>query len=413
VQVNVRTIEMNIVQRVRPSSGLVFGVFLAAIMLLMAACQPIVDPALMEEQDTGSATAADTQFEVEPAKATINADSLRVRQGPGDDYEQTASVKQGETYDVVAMSSDGAWIQLAVDSADGGQGWVSTEFVTLEGDITNIATVPAEGSSEEAASADETAATDETASADEMAATDEAASADESATTDETATMEEEATTEESTAADEASSSDEAAANASVIGEALIKTPLPLRVRKEPNDLVENKIGSVYNLETYPVLAISDDGLWVKIDVPKLSDSGGWVWWENVEMSGDAANTPLGGAEAAAAEEANTGETAATEAEVADAASAEEANAAESEASADTGAEEPAAIGEALIQAPLPLRVRSEPSDKVDNKIGNVLDGETYPVLEISEDGLWVKIYVPELSEDGGWVSAEYVVVSQ
>ena len=67
----------------------------------------------------------------------------------------------------------------------------------------------------------------------------------------------------------------------------------------------------------------------------------------------------------------------------------------------------------ALIETPLPLRVRSAPTDAEDNKIGNVFNGESYPVLEISEDGLWVKIDVPELAEDGGWVSSEYVILGE
>ena len=47
----------------------------------------------------------------------------------------------------------------------------------------------------------------------------------------------------------------------------------------------------------------------------------------------------------------------------------------------------------------------------VDNKVGNVFDGETYNVLEISEDGAWVRIDVPQLGlENGGWVSSEYVI---
>ena len=48
------------------------------------------------------------------------------------------------------------------------------------------------------------------------------------------------------------------------------------------------------------------------------------------------------------------------------------------------------------------------------NKIGNVFYGEVYAVLEISEDGQWMRIDVPELDpENGGWVSAEYVVLGE
>ena len=70
-----------------------------------------------------------------------------------------------------------------------------------------------------------------------------------------------------------------------------------------------------------------------------------------------------------------------------------------------------AGLGTVTISSDLPLRVRSEPTTAVDNKVGNVFDGETYNVLEISEDGAWVRIDVPQLGlENGGWVSSEYVI---
>ncbi|RIK52288.1 MAG: hypothetical protein DCC57_10165, partial [Chloroflexi bacterium] len=61
-----------------------------------------------------------------------------------------------------------------------------------------------------------------------------------------------------------------------------------------------------------------------------------------------------------------------------------------------------------------PLRVRSAPTTEEDNKVGNVYDGEIYRVLEVSEDGQWVRIDIPELNlENGGWVSAEFVIMGQ
>ena len=290
---------MTIAQRMRPTSRLMFGIILLAAMLLIAACQPIVDPALLEAQASGEAegaASAEALFEVEPAKATIDASSLRVREGPSDDYELVAGIKEGETYDVLAMTSDGAWIQLAVESAPDGQGWVSTEFVTLEGDITNIATVPAEGTEATEAEADTAPA--------EAAAADEGAEADETAQAD-------------------------TALNA--VGEALIQTPLPLRVRSAPTDTEDNKIGSVYNLEKYPVLGISEDGLWVQIDVPDLSDSGGWIWWENVVMSGEIADE-FAALTANAETDTEESEAAEPEAADADAADTAEADAAEADA---------------------------------------------------------------------------------
>ena len=76
---------------------------------------------------------------------------------------------------------------------------------------------------------------------------------------------------------------------------------------------------------------------------------------------------------------------------------------------------EPPAAGLVLINSEdLPLRVRSAPTAEEDNKIGNVFHGEVYEFLEISEDGQWVRINVPELDpENGGWVSSEYVVLGK
>ena len=72
------------------------------------------------------------------------------------------------------------------------------------------------------------------------------------------------------------------------------------------------------------------------------------------------------------------------------------------------------AAGFVAINTRTPLRVRSAPTTEEDNKIGNVFYEEVYAVLEISEDGQWVRIDVPELDpENGGWVSAEYVVLGE
>ena len=117
-------------------------------LMALAACQPVRDPAVIAAEATamaGGQTAAAPADEstpgIGPAMATIAAQSLRVRALPSDDAEVVAGVKQGETYKVIGISSDGAWIQIEIEAAPEGTGWVSAGFVTLEGDITNIATV--------------------------------------------------------------------------------------------------------------------------------------------------------------------------------------------------------------------------------------------------------------------------------
>ncbi len=139
---------MQTTQSLRVLGRLAAGAVLSAFVLVFSACQPIVDPALLEAQQPAAVEEEVAQpeavIDVEPAKATVNTRSLRVRQGPSEASEQIGSIKEGETYDVLGMSSDGAWIQVAVEEIEGGSGWVSTELVILEGDITNIPTVEAE-----------------------------------------------------------------------------------------------------------------------------------------------------------------------------------------------------------------------------------------------------------------------------
>ena len=76
---------------------------------------------------------------VEAPTVTISTTSLRVRTEPSDDSEQVASAKEGESFPVTGISSDGEWIQIAIEGGPDGKGWVSAEFVTLTGDITDIA----------------------------------------------------------------------------------------------------------------------------------------------------------------------------------------------------------------------------------------------------------------------------------
>ncbi|MEZ4608871.1 MAG: hypothetical protein R2838_01200 [Caldilineaceae bacterium] len=51
------------------------------------------------------------------AMATVATRSLRVRSAPNPDAEVVAGVREGETYPVVDLSSDGEWVLLAVLAA--------------------------------------------------------------------------------------------------------------------------------------------------------------------------------------------------------------------------------------------------------------------------------------------------------
>lgn len=59
--------------------------------------------------------------------ATIKADGLRVRKGPGTNYQVIGTINKGKNFQVLA--TDGDWIQLDTPH---GAGWVSSEFVQLK-----------------------------------------------------------------------------------------------------------------------------------------------------------------------------------------------------------------------------------------------------------------------------------------
>ncbi len=252
---------MQTIQNLRIVGRLSTGVMLGAFVLVFGACQPVVAPGAMGGGTIPPIAATvqpEPMLDVEPAQATINTRSLRVRQGPGESFEQIASVKEGETYDVTGMSSDGAWVQLAIEEAPEGNGWVSTEMVTLEGDITNIPTVEAEGAAEAMTTPEAT----------------------EEAMPEATEVPAEEMTPE---ATEEAPA--EGAVTPPPAGYALVQAVPPLRVRNAPNAEEENKVGNVFDGEIYKVLEVSEDGQWVRIDVPELGlEDGGWVAAEFVVL---------------------------------------------------------------------------------------------------------------------------------
>lgn len=62
--------------------------------------------------------------------AVINASVLNVRSGPSGDAQVVGTVEQGDQYDVIGRSQDGAWLQIGRDNRE--IGWVSAEFVVLQ-----------------------------------------------------------------------------------------------------------------------------------------------------------------------------------------------------------------------------------------------------------------------------------------
>ncbi len=300
---------MNMNHQWKFGSPLAIVPVLASAVLLLVACQPIVAPTPSGSQAVASPTpvvsetavpsSAMTMSEtsgitatvpsaVGPAMATISARSLRVRQAPDDTSEVVAGVKEGEKYKVLGISSDGLWVQLEIPKAPAGKGWVSADFVTLEGDITNVTKIQVPAmTSTEVATATQAVATTEVATATQTVMATEVMTPTAAMTPEPVATQTPTATeamtsTEVMTATATVSATQTSGQQPSATpgpGFALVQTDgTPLRVRSAPTTAEDNKIGNVFNGEIYRVLEVSQDGKWVRIDVPQLGvKDGGWV----------------------------------------------------------------------------------------------------------------------------------------
>ncbi len=214
---------------VKIQKSLVLFIALVALLVL-AGCSA----GLPQIEDPAQAGVATTAAAAEAATATVNARSLRVRADASDTGEVIGAIKQGESYSVLQVSTDGAWVELAVDSIPGGAGWVAASYITVDGLLTG-------GTQAEAAPILEATATPVA----------------------------------------EAPVADALPAPTVAAGFALVNTDgTRLRVRAEAS--ADSAIaGYIYNGETYQVLETSADGQWVKIsgsqDSVSDNPNGGWV----------------------------------------------------------------------------------------------------------------------------------------
>jgi N-acetylmuramoyl-L-alanine amidase len=199
-----------------------------ALAIFLGACQPAAllsntAGGMRESATTGGTAAsaaaagelADAGRVGEGATATVTARSLRVRSAPNETAEVVAGIKEGEQYSVLGLSGDGLWAELEIPQAPGGSGWVSINFVSVAGPITDAATSDAALTPVPTPQA----------------------------------------------------------------GYAVIQPVSPrLRVRAEPNTEAEI-VGYAFTGQSFPVVEMSADGQWVKISGVEGSENpnGGWV----------------------------------------------------------------------------------------------------------------------------------------
>ena len=210
-------------------TAMILALLVAALVLSAcggpdsATVADVIEQAAQAGGDSAGAAAAN------PAQATVNARSLRVRGEPSPDAEVVGGIKEGEVYDVIGLSSDGEWVQLAIPAIAGGEGWVSANYVSVKGAIT------------------------------EVDITEAAATAVGSSPRLPTPTP--------------------SAGMAAGPGTATVQTEgVRLRVRAQPSANGEI-VGYVYNGEVFPVLDTTADGQWTQIGGRIGTDNvnGGWV----------------------------------------------------------------------------------------------------------------------------------------
>ncbi len=73
-------------------------------------------------------------------QATIVADALNVRGGPGTAYAVVGQAKAGQTYPITGKSADGKWLVI---NLGGKQGWVFGQYVKTNGALDGLAVVKA------------------------------------------------------------------------------------------------------------------------------------------------------------------------------------------------------------------------------------------------------------------------------
>lgn len=95
--------------------------------------------------DTGLSSSSEEEVIEEPVAeesatgfATVVANTLNVREGPGTNYGKLGSVASGDEFSIIGQVDNCAW--LLVTDADGAEGWISgaAEFVTIDIDCADI-----------------------------------------------------------------------------------------------------------------------------------------------------------------------------------------------------------------------------------------------------------------------------------
>jgi len=77
--------------------------------------------------------------------------ALRLRAGPGTEYEHVGTLQEGDTFGILSRTSDGEWYMIRLE--DGATRWVAAAYVQAETDVESIPTVRPDSPPDSSASA--------------------------------------------------------------------------------------------------------------------------------------------------------------------------------------------------------------------------------------------------------------------
>lgn len=97
---------------------------------------PTETPAPPAQTDGAPSTQAQASSAAQLVRATINAAQLNIRSGPGTTFDIVRTATQGQQFDVVAVSEDREWVQIAENGAP--LGWTAVDFLALQGNLADV-----------------------------------------------------------------------------------------------------------------------------------------------------------------------------------------------------------------------------------------------------------------------------------
>jgi len=69
-------------------------------------------------------------------KACVTTSAIRIRQGPGTDFEVMGGLVPGTCMQILGRNQDASWVYMVTEGNEAG--WVAAWLLTIEGDITRV-----------------------------------------------------------------------------------------------------------------------------------------------------------------------------------------------------------------------------------------------------------------------------------